>query len=158
MISFKSCLRTAPLLIGAGLMLSACGPKPDTHPGQPVTKRRALLQETMRTFEPMGIMVRGKQPYVATSFQAYADKLKGLSTQPWLYFPVGSTYSPSRAKPAVWQQPAEFKQAQHNYIQAVANLDSVAKSGNLDLIRPAYKQVADTCAACHKNFRGPSVL
>jgi cytochrome c556 len=123
-----------------------------------VTKRRALLQETLRTFEPMGLMVRGKNPYVADDFIARADKLQSLSTQPWVYFPPGSTYAPSRAKPAVWEQAAEFKQAQDKYIKAAANLASVAKSGNLDLIRPAYDQVSDSCAACHKVFRGRSVI
>ena len=158
MISLKPYLRTAPLLISACLVLAGCGPKPDTHPGQPVTKRRALLQETMRTFEPMGIVVRGKNPYVATKFQTLADKLQTLSTQPWVYFPPGSTYAPSRAKPAVWQQSAQFKQAQETYIKAVSNLAVAAKSGNLDLIRPAYARVGDSCSACHKTFRGPSVL
>ncbi len=158
MISFKSTLRAAPLLIGACLTLAGCGPKPDTHPGQPVTKRRALLQETMRTFEPMGIMVRGKNPYVATEFMALADKLQTLSTQPWADFPPGSTYAPSRAKPAVWLQSAQFKQDQDTYIKAVASLAAAAKTGNLDVIRPAYMHVSESCAACHKAFRGPSVL
>ena len=158
MISLKPSLRTAPLLIGACLALAGCGPKPDTHPGQPVTKRRALLQETMRTFEPMGIMVRGKNPYVAATFQSLADKLQTLSTQPWVYFPPGSTYAPSRAKPAVWQQSEKFKQAQDTYIKATAGLATIAKTGNLDLIRPAYARVGDSCSACHKAFRGPSVL
>ena len=158
MISLKPYLRAAPLLIGACVVLAGCGPKPDTHPGQPVTKRRALLQETMRTFEPMGIVVRGKNPYVAASFQTLADKLQSLSTQPWAFFPPGSTYAPSRAKPAVWQQSAKFKQAQDTYIKAASHLADMAKTGNLDLIRPAYAHVGDSCAACHKVFRGPSVL
>lgn len=158
MISLKPYLRAAPLLIGACLMLAGCGPKADTHPGQPVTKRRALLQETLRTFEPMGIMVRGKTPYVAAKFLALADKLQNLSTQPWPYFPPGSTYAPSRAKPAVWQQAVQFKQAQDTYIKAVSGLAASAKTGNLDAIRPAYMHVSDSCAACHKTFRGPSVL
>jgi len=158
MISLKPSLRAAPLLIGACLALAGCGPKADTHPGQPVTKRRALLKETLRTFEPMGIVVRGKNPYVAADFLALADKLQALSTQPWVYFPPGSTYAPSRAKPAVWQQAAQFKQAQDTYIKAAASLAAVAKTGNLDLIRPAYLRVSDSCAACHKTFRGPSVL
>ena len=158
MISLKPYLRAAPFLIGACLVLAGCGPKADTHPGQPVTKRRALLQETLRTFEPMGIMVRGKNPYVAADFLALADKLQTLSTQPWAYFPAGSTYAPSRAKPAVWQQSAQFKQAQDAYIKAVSDLAAAAKTGNLDSIRPAYMRVGDSCAACHKAFRGPSVL
>ena len=158
MLSLKPSLRAAPLLIGACLTLAGCGPKPDTHPGQPVTKRRALLQETLRTFEPMGIMVRGKNPFVAANFLALADKLQTLSTQPWAYFPPGSTYAPSRAKPAVWQQAAQFKQAQDTYIKSVSSLVATAKTGNLDAIRPAYTHVSDSCAACHKTFRGPSVL
>jgi len=158
MISLKPYLRAAPLLIGACVMLAGCGPKADTHPGQPVTKRRALLQETLRTFEPMGIVVRGKNPYVAADFLALANKLQTLSTQPWAYFPPGSTYAPSRAKPAVWQNAAQFKQAQETYIKAVSNLDAMAKTGKMDLIRPAYQHVGDSCAACHKAFRGTAVL
>lgn len=158
MISPKRYLRAAPLLIGASLVLAGCGSQTDTHPGQPVTKRRALLHETMRTFEPMGIMVRGRSPYVAANFQALADKLQTLSTQPWAYFSPGSNYAPSRATPAVWQQTARFKQAQDTYIQAAASLAVAAKTGNMDLIRPAYAHVSDSCAACHKAFRGPSVL
>ncbi len=158
MISLKPYLRAAPLLIGACVMLAGCGPKADTHPGQPVTKRRALLQETLRTFEPMGIVVRGKNPYVAADFLALANKLQTLSTQPWAYFPPGSTYAPSRAKPAVWQNAAQFKQAQDTYIKAVSNLDAMAKTGKMDLIRPAYQHVSDSCAACHKAFRGMAVL
>jgi cytochrome c556 len=148
----------APLLVGVSALLGGCGPKADTHPGQPVTKRRALLQETLRTFEPMGIVLRGKQPYVAASFQASADKLNILSTQPWTYFPVDSTYAPSRAKPAVWQQPAAFRQAQDRYIQAVSRLDAAARTHDLEQIRPVYTEVTESCAACHKSFRGPAVL
>ena len=158
MISLKSYLRAAPLMIGACLVLAGCGPKADTHPGQPVTKRRALLQETLRTFEPMGLMVRGKNPYVAANFLSLADKLQTLSTQPWVYFPPGSTYAPSRAKSAVWQQSAQFKQAQDTYIKAASALAVAAKTGNLDVIRPAYMRVGDSCAACHKSFRGPLAL
>ena len=159
MVSLKPYLRAAPFLIGACLVLAGCGAsKADTHPGQPVTKRRDLLHETMRTFEPMGIVVRGKNPYVAADFLALAEKLQTLSTQPWAYFPPGSTYAPSRAKPAVWQQPAQFKQAEDTYIKAVSSLTEAAKTGNLDQIRPAYARVSESCAACHKAFRGPSVL
>ena len=158
MISLKSRLRAAPLLIAASLVLVGCGTKPDTHPGQPVTKRRALLQETMRTFEPLGVVIRGKSPYVAADFLARAEKLQTLSAQPWAYFPPGSTYAPSRAQPAVWQQAAQFKEAQDAYIKAVSGLAAAARTGNLDVIRPAYMQVSDSCAACHKAFRGKAVL
>lgn len=158
MMSLNASRRSAPLLLCACLGLAGCGPKPDTHPGQPVTKRRAVLQETLRTFEPMGVILRGRDAYVPEKFLALAVKLQALSTRPWTYFPPGSTYAPSRAKPAVWRQPAQFKQAQDTYVKAAADLAAAAKTGNLDQIRPAYARVRESCAACHKTFRGPSVL
>lgn len=143
----------------AGLIGAAgCAQNEDTFPGQPVTKRRALLQETLRTFEPMGAMVQGKKPYDAAAFQALAATLKTLAPQPWAHFPAGSTYHPSRAKPAVWTQPERFKQAQDTYIQAVDALADTASSGDLAAIGPAYTRVKNTCSECHKDFRGPPVL
>ena len=154
MVSFRYSLFQVPLLAAVCLtLLSACGPQEDTHPGQPVTKREAIFKENLRTFEAMGLMVRDKEPYSSKNFLANAQKLKELSTQPWVYFTPGSDYAPSRALPAVWQQPEAFKHAQETFIVAAAQLADVAKGGNLDQIKPVYNQVKESCAACHHDFR-----
>ena len=154
MVSFRYSFFQAPLLAAVCLtLLSACGPQEDTHPGQPVTKREAIFKENLRTFEAMGLMIRDKEPYSSQDFLANAQKLKELSTQPWVYFTPGSDYAPSRALPAVWQQPEAFKHAQETFIVAAAQLADVAKGGNLDQIKPVYNQVKESCAACHHDFR-----
>lgn len=143
-----------PLILLACFALAACGPAKDTHVGQPGTKRKLVFKQILRNFEPMGIMVRGRKPYEKDRFLQYAVELQTLSTQPWQYFTPGSNYSPTRAKPEVWQKPAQFKQAQQTFIAASAQLVDSAKTGDMDVIRASYGKVADSCKACHRDFRG----
>jgi len=148
-------LSSSLIAIAAAFALTACNDTPrDDHPGQPVTKRKAAFKQIMRTLEPMGMVARNSKDYERQEFLASALELKQLSTQPWAYFTPDSNYSPTRAKAEVWQKPAEFKQAQENLQAAVDQLAKAAESGNLDVIRPAVKEVEKSCKACHEQFRG----
>ena len=144
-----------PLLLLTCLALASCGhSEVDTHQGQPVTKRKLVFKEILRTFEPMGLMVRGRDPYDKAELLKHAVALQTLSTQPWQYFTPDSNYSPTRAKPDVWGKPVEFKQAQQKFIAATAKLADSAKTGDLDVIRHDFGAVEDSCKACHQQFRG----
>ncbi|MHB1678165.1 MAG: c-type cytochrome [Sulfuriferula sp.] len=134
--------------------LAACGQAEDTHPGQPVTKRKLIFKEILRTVEPMGLVMRGRKPYDQAQFLQQAIKLQGLSTQPWKYFTPDSNYSPTRAKPDVWDKPVEFKQAQQKLITATGKLVAAAQSGDMDLIHHDFSGVEESCKACHQQFRG----
>ncbi len=151
----RSPLLPATLALLACLALTACGPGKDTHPGQPVTKREAIFKQFLLTSEPIGMMLRGSKPFEAQQVQQLAARLKALSTKPWQHFPQGSTYYPSRAKPAVWEKPAQFKAAQDRFIHAADQLARAAQSGNPDAVRPAFRELSASCDACHQTFRGP---
>jgi cytochrome c556 len=143
------------LALGVVLSLGACGTQPeDTHPDQPVSKRRAIFKQIMRTLEPLGMVAREREAYNQQAFLAGALELKQLSTRPWPHFTPDSNYPPTRAKAEVWQKPAEFKQAQEKLQVAVNQLAKAAESGNLDIIRTAVKDVEKSCKACHEQFRG----
>ena len=146
---FKS--KLSPILLS--LMLFGCGPQPDTHPGQPVTKRKMIFHDMLRAFEPMGLVIRGRESYDRNKFLKNAVALEALSKQPWSYFTPESYYQPTRAKPTVWQRPAEFKEKQQKLLLAVAELTRVSQSGRLEMIRPAYDDVVHSCMACHDQFR-----
>ena len=141
------------LLLGAGL--AGCGREPpDTHPGQPVTKRKAVFKQILRTLEPLGMVVRNRKDYNQGEFLAGAKELQRLSTQPWTYFTPDSNYPPTRAKPEVWEKPAEFKELQQKFKDAADGLAKAAEGGNLDTIRPAFADVEKSCKTCHRTFRG----
>lgn len=150
-------LSSSLIAIAIAFALTACNDIPkDTHPGQPVTKRKAIFKQIMRTLEPMGMVANERKDYDRQEFLASAQELKQLATQPWAFFTPDSNYPPSRAKAEVWQKPAEFKQAQEKLQTAADQLAKAAESDNLDIIRPAVKEVQKSCKACHNQFRGGS--
>lgn len=148
-------LRSSSLIaIATVFALTACNDTAkDTHPDQLVTKRRGIFKQFMRTLEPMGMVARNRKDYNPREFNVSALALEKLATQPWAYFTQDSNYPPTHAKPEVWKQPVEFKQAQENYRTTVSQLVKAAQGGNLDIIRTAVNEVQKSCKTCHNQFR-----
>ena len=69
----------AGTLAGAGTLavtLVGCSAEPaDTHPDQPVSKRREIFKSFTRNFEPIGQVARDRKPYQAAEFLAQAQAL-----------------------------------------------------------------------------------
>ena len=150
---FKAVLSSVALLV-AVLGLSACsGEPPDTHPDQPVTKRRAVFKDMVQALEPMGMVARDRKAYDAAEFLASAVALQQLAGKPWPLFTADSNYPPTHAKAAVWDKPAEFKQAQDKFQANVVTLVQAARGTDLDAIKASVSQVQQSCKACHDNFR-----
>jgi cytochrome c556 len=69
-------------------------------------------------------------------------------------FPEGSDMvANSRAKPEIWKEQAKFKQYADRLNGDVAKLLSASKGGDLALTRTSFQAVAQTCKACHDDFR-----
>lgn len=141
--------------IMATLTLTACSNEPqDTHPDQPVSKRKAVFKQMLRTLEPMGMVVRERENYDRQAFLSGAKELKQLATEPWAHFTPDSNYPPTRAKPEVWKNPADFTQAQKKLMESTERLLKAAENGNMAQIRPALNSVEESCKSCHQQFRG----
>lgn len=141
-------------LVAATALLGACSDRvKDTHPQQLVTKRQAIFKKFTQTLEPMGLVARDRQDYARADFVASAQALQQLASQPWAYFTADGNYPPTRAKPEVWSQAGEFKQAQDNYLKTVDQLVQVAGSADLPSIRASVEAVQKSCKSCHDQFR-----
>ncbi len=125
----------------------------DTHPDLVLTKRKVLFKHMNRALEPIGLVANERNVYNKDEFWAYVDELQKLSSKPWAYFPPDGNYPPTRAKPAVWSQPADFEAAQKQYQAVVAQLAQAAQVGDLEKIKPAVVDVTNSCKSCHKKFR-----
>lgn len=146
--------RLALLATTLTLLLSACGgDAPDTHPDQPVTKRRAIFKEFTRTLEPMGMVARERKDYNPREFNISALALQKLADQPWPLFTADSNYPPTHARPDVWQKAAEFKTAQDAYRVRVDELVQAAQGSDLDRIKATVNEVQNACKSCHQTFR-----
>jgi cytochrome c556 len=141
-------------LVAATALLGACSDRvKDTHPQQLVSKRQAIFKKFTQTLEPMGLVARDRQDYARADFVASAQALQQLASQPWAYFTADGNYPPTRAKPEVWSQAGEFKQAQDNYLKTVDQLVQVAGSADLPSIRASVEAVQKSCKSCHDQFR-----
>lgn len=149
--------KPACALLATLLLATACGDSAkDTHPQQLLSKRKAVFKQFTATLEPLGLMARERKPWNAAAFEAGALELQRLSTLPWPYFSADGNYPPTRAKAAVWDRPAEFKQAQDDYLAALAELRAAAERGGLQAGKPAVERVEKACKACHDRFRNAS--
>lgn len=141
-------------MLACSVLLGGCGDRvKDTHPQQLVSKRQAIFKKMTKTLEPMGMVTRGHKDYVKGAFILGAQELKDLSSQPWVFFTADGNYPPTKAKPAVWSQPAEFKQATDKYLASVDRLVEVSGSADLPAISAAVDAVEKSCKSCHKQFR-----
>ena len=150
-------LSSSLIAITTAFVLTACNDTPkDTHPDQPVSKRRAVFKQFTRTLEPMGLVARNRKDYNPREFNISALELEKISKQPWAYFTPDSNYPPTHAKAEVWQKSVEFKQAQEDYLATVSQLVTAAQAGDMDRIRPAVNDVQKSCKSCHNQFRNDS--
>jgi cytochrome c556 len=86
---------------------------------------------------------------------AHAEGMAAMGRAAGGYFPKGSEMGKikTRALPAIWAKPAEFKTAVDAFTSASAALLTAAKGGDKGAIGKAMKGLGKSCGGCHKNFR-----
>jgi cytochrome c556 len=83
----------------------------------PAEIRTQSFKKILRAFEPMGMVVRDRDPYNKAKFIAMADSLKQIAAEPFNHFPANSIDGKSRAKPEIWSQPAKFQAARDTFLK-----------------------------------------
>lgn len=71
-------------------------------------------------------------------------------------FPEGSGSGNTRALPAIWSDRAGFERANANMVTQLEALRRAAASGDNAALTAAFAQTGQTCAACHRPYRGPA--
>jgi cytochrome c556 len=59
----------------------------------------------------------------------------------------------TEAKPEIWTKSGDFKTKMDNFQQEATKLAEVAKGGKEADIKAQFGKTAETCKACHKEFR-----
>ena len=146
------------LLAGVAFALSAgvaqtalAQAKPETL----VKQRQSAMTLQGKYFGPMAGMAQGKVPYNADTVAMNTAFLDALSRMPWDGFAESTkdTTVKTAALPAIWSEPAKFKEAQDNFQKAVQALVAVSRGGDEAAQKAAIGGVGKTCGACHQNFR-----
>ena len=136
-----------PLLSTQGTALAQV--KPETL----VKQRQAVMTLHGKYMGPLGRMAQGREPYNAAIAARNAGFLDVLSKMPWDGFDPSTKDVKSRALPAVFSEPAKFKQAADRYQGEVAKLVAATKGGDEAAVKSAIGAVGKACAGCHDDFQ-----
>ncbi len=135
------------------LSLTACsGPVEDTRPGQPVKQRQEAFKAMLRSFEPMGTMLRSDR-YQADEFARLANELVSLREAPWQHFAPDTNYPPTKAKAAVWERPQDFEAERQKFFALTDTLAAAAQTRDKAQVQTAYDRVHAGCKSCHNDFK-----
>ncbi len=118
-----------------------------------VKQRQAAMTLQGKYFGPLAGMAQGKLPYDANIVQRNAGYLDALDKMPWDGFDPGTKNVKSAALPAIWNEPAKFKEAQERLQSEVSKLVSVSKGGDEGAVKAQIGAVGKACGNCHENFR-----
>jgi cytochrome c556 len=144
-------------LISLGVVAAVAVVAPMTASAQFAKKEDALkyrqsaLQLTGQHMGRIGAMMKGDIPFNAAEVQKSANVIATLSTLPWEAF--GPDTDGGKAKPAIWKETDKFKAASERYMKVAVELNTAAKSANLEQIRKVFGATQQTCRACHDDYR-----
>src|SRR5881628_886996 len=121
-----------------------------------VKQRQAAMTLQGKYFGPIAGMAQGKIPYSADVIARNAAYLDVLNKMPWDGFAESTkdVTVKTAALPAIWSEPAKFKEAQEKFQSAVSRLVAATKTGDEASIKSAILEVGKGgCGNCHQNFR-----
>ncbi len=96
-------------------------------------------------------VTKGEVPFNAADVQKSAALIATLSELPWSAFGPGT--EGGKALPAVWKETDKVKAGADKFMKAAADLNTAAKSGNLEQIKKAFGATGQTCKACHDSYK-----
>lgn len=113
--------------------------------------RQATFTVMAAHFSRIGAVVKGEKPFNKEEVAANAAVVASLAHLPWQAFGAGT--EGGKSLPEVWKEADKFKAGADKMEKAVAELNTAAKSGNLESIKKAFGAAGQSCKACHDNYR-----
>jgi cytochrome c556 len=122
--------------------------------------RQSYFALMAANFGPMVAMVKGEIPWQENLMASYADQLAALATLDVMRgFADGSDKGTTRAKPAIWENKADFKTKMDALKTEVDALQGVADTGtDREAIAAAVAATGKACKACHDEYKSEDYL
>ena len=139
-----------------GLSFLAVANAADPKPEDAVQYRQSVYTIIGWNFKPIGAMIKGEIPFDAAAVARHAQYVELMSKAALEGFPKGSgpdAVKDTEAKAEIWTNADKFETAMNNFQQEATKLAKVAKGGDEAAIKAQFGKTAETCKACHDEFR-----
>lgn len=128
----------------------------DPKPEDAVRYRQSVYTVIGWHFKPIGAMMKSEIPFDAAAVARHAQYVEMMSKTAIAGFPKGSgpdAVKDTEAKPGIWTHWDQFEAKMNDFQQEATKLTEVAKGGDQGAIKAQFGKTAETCKACHKEFR-----
>lgn len=122
-------------------------------PEEALRYRKAAFTVMSVNFVRVAAMANGRQPFDPKAVADSAEVAAMMSKLPYTAFGDGTDKGDTQARPEVWTEKAKFKAAAERSQNDLAKLSQVAKGGDQATIKAAVSAAAQSCKACHVDFR-----
>ena len=144
----------APLALAAAVFaVSTPASAQFAKPEDAVKYRQSVMFVMAQHFGRIGAMANGRAPFDAKVANDNAEIVAEMSRLPWPGFAANTDRLSQKAKSEIWSEPAKFKDHGDKLVDSTGKLLAAAKTNNLDNLKTAFGNAAQTCKACHDNFR-----
>jgi cytochrome c556 len=144
----KSCV-VAVIAAAMSVAVSAQQLKPETQ----VKIRQSAYTLMNLNLQNLDAMASGKRALNKDEAVRSAEMLALLATVPKGYFGEGTGGEPTRAKPEIWTNRADFDAKMDKMVSEAAKLPAAARSGDAAALKKAVHDVDTACASCHDDYR-----
>lgn len=142
-------VRTLTVALGAAAFATLAYAAGDS----PQEQRWKLMDEIGTATQTVGDMVKGETAYdVATAEDALETIIQNGAEFPMLFPPGSETGHDTRATPAIWSDSLNFELANQAMLDA-AQTALVAAPGGLEQFARPFRELGQTCRACHTDYR-----
>jgi cytochrome c556 len=119
-----------------------------------VKQRQGAMALQAKYFYPIRAMAQGKAAYDPNIVARNIGYLDALARMPWDGFTPATRDVKTGATPAVFSEPAKYKEAQDRFQAEVTTLAELArKGGGEPAIKSQIMAVDKSCGSCHDTFR-----
>ena len=103
---------------------------------------------------PLNAMVKKKVAWDSSAFAMRSERLQFLSTQVLEGFQNSASGGvETDAKSDIWSNFDDFKSKLSDFITEAKALNEAAKTGDETKMRDQFKKTADSCKACHDQYK-----
>lgn len=143
------------LLTASAFTVVATPATSQKHANKSTEWRQATFQLIASNMGSLGAMAKGKIPVDAATAEKNATRINQLAYMISDYMSVDTRKFDvkTEALDKVWEQPDEFNEKIQALIEASANLQTAAKSGDSGAIKSAIGGVGKSCKGCHDQFK-----
>lgn len=135
------------VVLTAGMALSVSADEEEA-----IKYRQAVMKAQGAHISGAVAIIKGKVPYkddLVTHVKALNETAMTVSNA----FKEKTTGGDTRAKPEIWEDPADFQQKIKDLQTATAAFLAAAESGGVEAAGAKLDAVGDACGACHKKYR-----